>query len=138
MPFMVIAGFLLPPVLTVVAAWLVRRGASGSFGVAEGATWLAVWLISWAAFLGLAGSDILGTWMLVLVWSGAVAQALLIAIAFREQTRLRRLGSTRVPGGVVLGVGIVLQVTTLWGGSVAAGIPLLSGWVESRRRPTKS
>ena len=137
MPFMVVAGFMLPPVVTLAAAWLVRPGENGLFRIREAVVWLVVWVASWAMFLGLAQADLFSPWMLVLVWSGGIAQALLVAIAFQEQRRLREMQVTRIPSGVVLGAGILLQVLTLWGGFLAAGIPLLSGWVNPPRRPTR-
>jgi hypothetical protein len=54
MPFMVIAGFMLPPIVTLAAAWLVRPGEGGVFRVREAVVWLVVWAASWALFLGLA------------------------------------------------------------------------------------
>lgn len=136
LPFIVIAGFLLPPVLTLVAGYVVRPGREGAFEIREALGWLALWVASWGAFLVLTRADVFSRWMLVLVWSGGVSQALLVAIAFREQQRLRQEGVTRIPAEVVLGLGVLLQVLTFWGGFVAAGIPLLSGWANPRRRPT--
>ena len=138
MPFIVIAGFVVAPVLTLAAAFLVHPGEGGVFRVREGVLWFIVFVTSWAGFLALVQTDIFSPWMLLLVWSGGVAQALLLAIAFREQQRLRTMQVTRVPSGIVLGLGVLLQVLTLWGGVLAAVIPLASGWVQSPRRPTRS
>jgi hypothetical protein len=136
LPFVVIAAALASPFLILPLAWLVREGRSAKAVNGEPLLWCFIGAVSWMAAMAIAWRDGPPMAGALFFWSGSLSWALSIAVAYRVQKRLHADGRSRVSGGTLLGMGLLLSVTlwATWACILVAGLP---AWVEWRRRPTR-
>jgi len=129
--------------LTLVAARFLRPVLRGRSLMAGAVPWVFVLGVSLPLFLsGVShGSfSFYGTPAVCLLaaWSYSVAEALIIAIAFRAQCALHVERTSRIRGDMVLIAGLLLQVLQQFElfhllPAVVALVPLWTGWRRSER-----
>jgi hypothetical protein len=135
LPFVVIAGVLLGPILTIVVVVVGRRGTSMQSRRAL-LPWVFVTLVSWAGSLVTMLTMSSPGVFVLLAWSGLVSQALVVGIAFLAQSRLHRQGVSRIPPWVVLAGGGILQLTFVWPAFLVGGIPFLARLASEGKGPS--
>ena len=127
---------ILPPTLVLMCllaapllAWVAPRIIGSSFRVGaqprDVIPWVVILLLSWGS--SLVSWRSLPTpysgWVLdaipFLWWSGAMAQALVIAIAYLAQAELNASGRSNIPAKGLLFAGVILQLAFLWPGFLA-------------------
>jgi hypothetical protein len=123
------------PILAWVAVrwqWPLR----GAVGPRRIALWIVMALCSWSAVLALWGPR--KVWALpLLVWSGSLANVLVIWTSSAAQARLEAEGRSRVPASLVLYGGVLLQAIFVVPGFMAGLVPVLASWRDGRRRRTR-
>jgi len=136
LPFVVVATVLASPFLILPFAWLVRENRATQGVNPAPLVWYGIGAVSWAAGIVVAWREWSPMVGALLLWSGSLSWALSVAVAYRVQTRLHAEGWSRVRGGALLGVGVLLGATVWgnWACIVVAGFPVLVEW---RRRPTR-
>jgi hypothetical protein len=138
-PFGALAGILITPALTLVAAWLLRPTRSKPPLTLEVVPWLFVWAGSLAAVVLIIWSGRTPSMALLLLWSASLGQALALAVAYRVQLVLHEDGVSTVPGSAVLWVGVAAQLIVQGAWLVALAVPGWAEWrVSARRRRTRS
>jgi hypothetical protein len=129
----------LVPVLTWLAPRALRQGFPLGAKPRDVLPWLAVALLSWAAFIVIP-QEVLGNWTVLVWWSAALAAALTVAVACLAQGELNRGGRGGAPAWGVLYAGLVLQAgfILLMPGILVLGlVPAFTAWRSGRRRPTR-
>ena len=101
------------------------------------ALWILVAVGSWSAALTVSGPR--NVWVLpLLVWSGGLANILVIWMSSVAQARLESEGRSTVPTSFVLYGGVLLQAAFVVPGFMAGLVPVLASWRDGRRRRTSA
>jgi hypothetical protein len=138
-PFVMVGLALLTPVLYVAAAYLIGRGSNRTQSMREAIPWATLWLASWGTAFAIAiilTSPPIS--LVILVWSGALAECIIVAHAYHAQRRLQAQGVSRVGAGGLLATAVLLSVIAFFAGVLVATLPAWLEWrLEARGRPTK-
>jgi len=123
MPIVVSMALLLPPVLTLVAARVLRFPASRH--VWRAVVWLSVCIASWVATATLiVVLDHPSNILMPLFWSGAAAQSIVAAHAYRLQQAHVAAQRSQLSGSCLLWISVCLQLGWIWPGFLVMGLPL--------------
>jgi hypothetical protein len=139
MPYAILAAAGATPVLTLLAAVLVKPSLRGRAGMSAALPWVGVFAGTMSTLFALLAAERAAELALPVMWCLATTESILVVIAFRAQAALRTQGISRVPGWIVLGVGIVLQIALLWPAALLLMlVPVISGWRQLEGRLTNA
>ena len=125
-PWVVVGACLLgTPLLAWFAPRLLNPSFPGGARVRDVVLWMTVATVSWIGALLLDPAQ-LGDLLSLFWWSAALAGALVVGVACLVQSRLQRLGRSRIPASAVRYGGVALQALLFPGGSLVGFIPVLS------------
>jgi len=130
-PITVMLAFVVPPLLTLTAARFVRIPSSGA---GQGALrWFLLFVASWlgGAVLILALRGESGV-PIACFWSGAAAQSIVVAHAYRIQLTHVQAGRARFSATALPWVAAGLQSEWIWPGFLVAVVPMLYGGLSWR------
>lgn len=133
MPMAIVLTVVAAPLVSLAAAWILRRAEALPFRTRDVLFWCVAYVILAATALFAVLASLNTSLIVILFWATCAAQAVAIALAYRTQRDLHESGATGIPGYVVLWVGVFLQIESPWFGFVVAAVPLLCRWWSARR-----